>query len=149
MIKRILLFAATSTLLWSCGSEDNSEKDGAATVPATQNAPVATTDSPGNALTEAVQAKDGAATSQNTAVEAPANSKAAGEVKLNPAHGQPGHSCSVPVGAPLTAAANTPAAAPQAVQMAPASPAAAPQGQQLLPDGKVNPPHGQPGHVCM
>lgn len=149
MIKRILLFAATSTLLWSCGSEDNSGKEGTATVPATQNVPAASTDSPGNALTEAVQAKDGAATPQNAAVEAPANNKAAGEVKLNPAHGQPGHSCSVPVGAPLTAAATAPAAAPQATQMAPASPAAAPQGQQLLPDGKVNPPHGQPGHVCM
>lgn len=145
MIKRILLFAATSTLLWSCGSEDNSGKEGTATVPATQHVPAANTDSPGNALTEAVQAKDGAATPQNAAVAAPANSKAAGEVKLNPAHGQPGHSCSVPVGAPLTAAAT----APQAVQAAPASPAAAPQGQQLLPDGKVNPPHGQPGHVCM
>lgn len=146
MIKRILLFAATSTLLWSCGSEDNSEKEGTATVLATQNAPAATTDSPGNALTEAVQAKDGATAPQNAAVAAPANNKAAGEVKLNPAHGQPGHSCSVPVGAPLTAAATAPAAAPQAAQMAPA---AAPQGQQLLPDGKVNPPHGQPGHVCM
>ena len=127
MIKRILLFAATSTLLWSCGSEDNSEKEGAATVPATQNAPATGTDSPANALTEAVQAKDGAAAPQNAAVEAPANNKTAGEVKLNPAHGQPGHSCSVPVGAPLTAAATAPAAAPQAVQMAPASPAAAPQ----------------------
>ena len=149
MIKKILLFAATSTLFWSCGSEDNSETEGAAAVPATQNVLPTTTDSPGNALTDAVQAKDGAATPQNAAAEAPANNKADGEVKLNPAHGQPGHSCNIPVGAPLTAAATTPAAAPQAVQMAPASPAAAPQGQQLLPDGKVNPPHGQPGHVCM
>ncbi len=149
MIKKILLFAATSTLLWSCGSEDNTEKDGTAAVPATQNAPVANTDTPGNALTEAVQAKDGAMTPQNAVVEAQANSKAAGDVKLNPAHGQPGHTCSLPVGAPLTAAATAAPAAAQPVQMAPASPAAAPQGQQLLPDGKVNPPHGQPGHVCM
>ncbi|RYD98897.1 MAG: hypothetical protein EOP54_06115 [Sphingobacteriales bacterium] len=147
MIKRTLLFAAIATLLWSCGSE-NSEKTPEAAVATTQNAVIANTDTPNNALTEAVQAKDGAITPQNE-IAAPAN-KPAGAVKLNPAHGQPGHSCSVPVGAPLTAAATTPAAAaPQPAQMAPVSPAAAPQGQQLLPNGKVNPPHGQPGHVCM
>ncbi len=142
MIKTILFFAATSTLVWSCANE-NAEKDTAAAVATTQQAAAAHTDTTNNALTEAVQAKDGAMTPQNAVVEAPANNKAAGEVKLNPAHGQPGHSCNVPVGAPLTAAAAAPAGQP--AQVAPA----APQGQQLLPDGKVNPPHGQPGHVCM
>jgi len=146
MIKRILLFAAIATLLGSCGSE-NAEKDAEAAVATTQNAATANTDTPNNALSQAVQAKDGAIAPQSEAA-APAN-KPAGNVKLNPAHGQPGHSCSVPVGAPLTAAATAPAAAPQPTQMAPVSPAAAPQGQQLLPNGQVNPPHGQPGHVCM
>lgn len=151
MIRNILLLAATSTLLWSCGS-DNSESDATAGAPATtQNAATTNTDTSNksNALTEAVQAKDGAVAPQNEAAGAQANSKAAGEVKLNPPHGQPGHSCAVAVGAPLTAAATAaPAAAPQPMQMAPAGPTAAP-AQQLLPDGKVNPPHGQPGHVCM
>lgn len=149
MIRNILLLAATSTLLWSCGGE-SSEKDPAAEAATAQNAATANTDTSAknNALTEAVQAKDGAAAPQNEA--AGAKGKAAAEVKLNPPHGQPGHSCAVAVGAPLTAAATAaPAAAPQPVQMAPAGPAAAPQAQQLLPDGKVNPPHGQPGHVCM
>lgn len=153
MIRNILLLAATSTLLWSCGSE-SSEKDPAAEAATAQNAATANTDTSAksNALTEAVQAKDGATAPQNTVLEAPANNKnkAGSEVKLNPPHGQPGHSCAVAVGAPLTAAATAaPAAAPQPVQMAPAGPAAAPQAPQLLPDGKVNPPHGQPGHVCM
>lgn len=145
MIKSILLFAATSTLLWSCGSE-TPEKEPEAAVATTQQAVIANTDTPNNALSQAVQAKDGAIAPQSQAAAAPAN-KPAGNVKLNPAHGQPGHSCSVPVGAPLTAAAA--ATAPQPAQMAPVSPAAAPQGQQLLPNGQVNPPHGQPGHVCM
>lgn len=69
-----------------------------------------------------------------TAGERPAN---------NPAHGQPFHDCSIPVGAPLNAK-NTTAPASQA-------PVAAPVPQQV-PAGnkevKLNPPHGQPGHDC-
>ena len=55
-------------------------------------------------------------------------------VKLNPAHGQPGHDCAIPVGQPLPSSVgvNVPnvnnTAAPKTV--------------------KLNPPHGQPGHDC-
>ena len=74
--------------------------------------------------------------------------------KLNPPHGQPGHRCDIPVGAPLN---SKPAAQPAAPQ---------PQvtQQQIVIDpqpaqqhtgttepgfsGKPNPPHGQPGHRC-
>jgi len=65
-------------------------------------------------------------------------------VKLNPAHGQPGHRCDIPEGAPLNGAA-LPGAAPATngvvmpsspVQSAPAATA------------RLNPPHGQPGHSC-
>ena len=78
---------------------------------------------------------------------------------INPAHGQPGHRCEIPVGAPLNtapAAANTPAA----VQKSAPTPANAPQlgavnpngaqnssANQVTPPG-MNPPHGQPGHTC-
>jgi hypothetical protein len=86
---------------------------------------------------------------------------------LNPAHGQPGHNCDLPVGAPLNAAVSggtvpaqgsiapitlpsnsAPAggAAAQQVQMTPANPA------QALPSSgataRLNPAHGQPGHDC-
>lgn len=47
---------------------------------------------------------------------------------LNPAHGQPGHQCDLPVGAPLTIA-------PEKKLSAPAKP-------------KTNPQHGMPGHRC-
>lgn len=52
--------------------------------------------------------------------------KASGDVTLNPPHGQPGHSCAIPVGQPLTKNNN-----------------ATPTN-----NGNVNPPHGQPGHRC-
>ena len=60
---------------------------------------------------------------------------------LNPPHGQPGHDCSVEVGAPLNkpGTAKTSSAAPQ-VQSATSAPATG--------SGRVNPPHGQPGHDC-
>ncbi|OJV54966.1 MAG: hypothetical protein BGO31_16660 [Bacteroidetes bacterium 43-16] len=147
MIKRILLFAATSTLLWSCGNE--SAEATADTAPATTQTPAANGAADANALTDAMQPKDGAVAPQAAATDATAKSAAAGDVKLNPPHGEPGHLCSIAVGAPLSSAgAATTAPTPQSVQPMPVSPAAAPQAQ-LLPDGKVNPPHGQPGHVCM
>lgn len=43
---------------------------------------------------------------------------------VNPEHGQPGHDCSVPVGAPLG------------------------NSNQVSRSSEVNPPHGEPGHDC-
>ena len=100
--------------------------------------------------------KDANPFAQGTALSTPATSQGGG-VTLNPPHGQPGHRCDIPVGAPLNskpAAATTaaPAQQPQVVQ------------QQVVIDpqqaqqhtgttepgfsGKPNPPHGQPGHRC-
>lgn len=60
---------------------------------------------------------------------------------INPPHGQPGHDCAVPVGAPLNSSAESQAQRPAA------SPA-----QSSTPGGngsaRINPPHGQPGHDC-
>jgi hypothetical protein len=65
--------------------------------------------------------------------------------KLNPAHGQPGHRCEIPVGAPLNSA-------PAAGNTAPviSKPATITQPQQPQQKGTVrlNPAHGQPGHDC-
>jgi hypothetical protein len=66
-----------------------------------------------------------------------AQTPAAAEGGLNPEHGQPGHRCDLPVGAPLNPAAasqNTPAQATKST----AGP--------VLP--KTNPAHGLPGHRC-
>lgn len=65
---------------------------------------------------------------------------------MNPAHGQPGHRCDIPVGQPLN---SKPAPAPQPVQStAQNAPApvttAAPTGEKP----KLNPAHGEPWHNC-
>ena len=62
-------------------------------------------------------------------------------IKVNPQHGQEGHRCDIPVGAPLNAA----------VQEAPVS---TPQQSTTVSPIRVdqtpvyNPPHGEPGHSC-
>lgn len=65
-------------------------------------------------------------------------------VKVNPAHGLPGHRCDLPVGAPLdgTAATQQTSATTTQTQSGSVSPVRIDQ----TPD--VNPPHGEPGHDC-
>lgn len=81
---------------------------------------------------------------------------------LNPPHGQPGHRCDIPEGAPLSsppqqANQHQPAMPTPAAQAAPVAPNAPsmnvqPQmpAQKTAPgfSGKANPEHGQPGHRC-
>lgn len=63
-----------------------------------------------------------------------------GDVAINPAHGQPGHSCKIPVGAPLNTAAGN-SAAPIKMDMN--------QTKTTPSTGSgINPAHGQPGHRC-
>ena len=66
----------------------------------------------------------------------------AGNVKLNPAHGQPGHRCDISVGAPLDSKPvqiNT--QQPTTITTTPQ-----PVAQATAPG--MNPPHGQPNHRC-
>jgi|GEM_PF-482718 len=93
------------------------------------------------------------------------NTNPGSEIKLNPEHGQPGHRCDIPVGAPLntppavtsvsqpqTMPAKAPATAPALIPTAgPAQPAPAPA--PAISSGtngnvRLNPEHGQPGHRC-
>ena len=46
-------------------------------------------------------------------VPAPANAPVATAAGMNPAHGQPGHKCEIPVGAPLNSAPSKPASTSQ------------------------------------
>jgi hypothetical protein len=81
----------------------------------------------------------------------PAGTNTAG-VKLNPAHGQPGHDCAIAVGQPLTGSkpaqtnpvqiSSTPAPATNTVTAAP------PPIQATGTKSGLNPAHGQPGHRC-
>ncbi len=90
---------------------------------------------------------------------------------LNPAHGMPGHTCAIPVGAPLSSApaagaaptiTTTPAnpSGPSIVPTTPSAPSSAPStppavSMQPVPgsgaamgSSRLNPAHGQPGHTC-
>ncbi|WP_106916991.1 hypothetical protein [Chryseobacterium aurantiacum] len=80
---------------------------------------------------------------------------------MNPAHGQPGHRCDIPVGQPLN---GQPAATPavqtvntgnsNAIQIDPNSMSPGKvtidnnSGKQIKTAPGMNPPHGQPGHRC-
>lgn len=87
---------------------------------------------------QGIQAPAGSTTTSQTSSNAGA---------LNPAHGQPGHSCAIPVGAPLSsvpAQANT---TQQVVTTAPTAPQK-PASSVNEKGQKLNPAHGLPGHSC-
>jgi len=110
---------------------------------------------PASELVKLGLAKDTTKT-QSVVQASPANPSALiGDAKaVNPAHGQPGHRCDIPVGAPLNSAPaqaqTTTAQSGQTVQVNPAqqnvvttttaTPAKVAKG--------MNPAHGQPGHRC-
>jgi hypothetical protein len=63
---------------------------------------------------------------------------------INPAHGQPGHRCDIPVGSPLNSKPQPTNPSPAAtISTTPPTPSPA---QATAPG--MNPPHGQPGHRC-
>lgn len=69
--------------------------------------------------------------------------------QLNPPHGQPGHRCEIPVGAPLDGSAPASSATTPITLEAPATvPTATSANPMSGNSGKINPPHGEPGHDC-
>lgn len=79
---------------------------------------------------------------------------------MNPAHGQPGHRCDIPVGQPLNsqpsaapASQNITVGANNTIQIDPSTAAQAKAAmnnstQPVKTAPGMNPPHGQPGHRC-
>gem|GEM_PF-4409041 len=72
---------------------------------------------------------------------------------LNPAHGEPGHRCDIPVGSPLSGkptqqpeVKNTQAIQPTVISQ-PSPTTVQPAGNTTSASG-LNPAHGQPGHRC-
>ncbi len=101
----------------------------------TENATMTTQEA---TLEQKKQALDNAAPGINAA-------NASGDLALNPAHGQPGHDCAVPVGAPLNGTSgNAENTSVQTIDMNQTKtiPAATSGGAGM------NPAHGQPGHRC-
>ena len=92
--------------------------------------------------------------SENPLTETKANtdqsSTQSGNLKINPAHGQPGHRCDIKVGDPL------PEANEAQTTITPSSNTQSPiiKNTGSVPlntttgSPKINPPHGQPGHRC-
>ncbi|WP_347219825.1 hypothetical protein [Chryseobacterium sp.] len=90
----------------------------------------------------------------------PATAAIATAPGMNPAHGQPGHRCDIPVGQPLNsqpaanpASQNISVGANNTIQIDPstASPAKVAinnSAQSVKTAPGMNPPHGQPGHRC-
>ncbi|OAD91148.1 hypothetical protein A7A78_04880 [Aequorivita soesokkakensis] len=66
------------------------------------------------------------------------NNSATGDVAVNPPHGQPGHDCAIPVGAPLNGPGSATTPGLNKTNSVPPT----------ISGGGVNPPHGQPGHRC-
>jgi hypothetical protein len=96
--------------------------------------------------------------STDTAVNQPEPEQSAAAIILNPPHGEPGHSCDIPVGSPLNAPADKPVREIRNTSMAPTIENAARMGSPARRQGsaapatsgtaRLNPPHGQPGHRC-
>lgn len=114
-----LILAASILLLASCSDTKKSE-----------NAATGIGTTPINLSSPGVQGK-------------PTGSAAAG---TNPEHGQPGHRCDIPVGAPLSTPAQAKPTLPTSATTPMPLPVSTPASNTTAPG--MNPPHGQPGHDC-
>lgn len=149
-MKNYLFALSTLLLLGLTSCKDTGKEPSNVTIDGTTEQPVATPETDGQAATPVQNTPEAATTG------AVANNN------INPAHGQPGHRCDIPVGAPL----DTPPGGGGGMSVTPA-PASSSQGQPFLVNddaknrimqeqgqpatansGKINPPHGQPGHSC-
>ena len=163
-MKKIVCIVALPALLAMACSDSKPEKDNSLVVPAEATTAPAVVDAASTPATDAASinpATDAVLPTTTTVSEpaktstqaAPAPAKTATTAALNPAHGEPGHRCDIPVGAPLNSPAQ--ASGPQNI-INPVNTAPSPNvpiAQPSLPistgaSGKLNPPHGEPGHNC-
>lgn len=144
MRKIVLLFAGVSMLAIACNnSEDNR---------ATSDTPATVAETAANGVPTAGAEEVGTNVLNQAIAEGGSAAPAAAGQAVNPPHGEPGHDCGIPVGAPLNSGAATAQAAPKPdVKVAPAqtnNPAAVQVAPAANSGVKVNPPHGEPGHDC-
>ena len=158
-INTLLSSVALVTLISSCDLNKSADQTPATTAPATN-----TTQPAANITQPAATQQTVPAASQTTTAAAPVTvapgqlsqqqPASSGAIALNPAHGQPGHDCSIPVGQPLKKSGGgvsngvQVSTAPTNAQQQPIT-VSAPQAQPLNNSNKkLNPAHGQPGHRC-
>lgn len=89
------------------------------------------------------KAAEPATTSQTETTTSESSSTTAA---LNPSHGEPGHRCDIPVGAPLDQASSVNTAQQQKAATSSSVSPVRVNGASATPT--KNPPHGQPGHDC-
>ncbi len=150
-MKKIVTLAIAVSALIACNNAETQETTGITNTTATSDVNADT--EPQLIMEETFPGSDNNAASGNaTSGNTPSG-------KLNPPHGEPGHRCEIPVGAPLDSEPTTPTITTEPTITpsfsAPAStPVATPtfsmegqQGKSSTPPG-INPPHGEPGHDC-
>lgn len=107
-MKKIILAAACVIALASC-SDDKKTTDASSTTPPTATTPAPGTPAPGTTQTVSTVPANGQVTTPqgqtapNVQMQnAPADGgQAPKSGSINPPHGQPGHTCAVPVGQPI------------------------------------------------
>lgn len=142
-------------LVCSCKKELEPQESSVAATPATTEQPAS-----GAAMQQPVAANGQpmTVTPQQMQVQSNPTQPTAVAPGMNPAHGQPGHRCDIPVGAPLNSPPGKtaqPQTTTQATRITPtasgtpailnANPVAA---APVETKPGMNPPHGQPGHRC-
>jgi hypothetical protein len=159
-INTLLSSVVLLTLISSCDLNKSGD-EAPATTPATNTTqPAANTTQPA----EPAATQQTVPAASQTTVAPPVNvapgqlsqqqPASSGAVALNPAHGQPGHDCSIPVGQPLKKSGGGVSngvqvtTTPTQQQQQPIT-VSAPATQPLSgAKPKINPAHGQPGHRC-
>lgn len=135
MKNKIILFLMIAFALTSCKNEIEPKENTTRIIPFTEV---------GMKMREEAAAKAAKKDSQT------ATNTTAVAVGMNPAHGQKGHRCDIPVGAPLNSPAvpakttSTSTSAPQMTVTPNTSSTATP----ITTAEGMNPPHGQEGHRC-
>ena len=131
--------AIAASLLVGCANTAENETESTAQETPTEESALGATETTEQTLPVENTSQPTEQVQLNTSVTSP---------KLNPAHGEPGHSCAIPVGAPLDGSGAQPQTqtitAPVATQ-----PVAQPNfSTGSAPANGINPPHGEPGHDC-
>lgn len=159
------IFVAGILLLISCNNSDTPDRDRSLSTghdtlqtagAATATSPNTVTINSGQATTQPVQVNPQHVTInpqqanvQGVTMTSQPVTAAKSQAGLNPAHGQPGHRCDIPVGAPLNSPPGKAATAPQAsITQSPAINQSPAQTANIKTAPGMNPPHGQPGHRC-
>ena len=135
MKNNIILFLMISFALTSCKNEVEPKENTTRIIPFTEV---------GMKMREEAAAKAAKKDSQT------ATNTTAVAVGMNPEHGQKGHRCDIPVGAPLNSpavAAKTTSTSTSAPQMT-VTPNTTSTTTPIITAEGMNPPHGQEGHRC-